>query len=567
MNRGPLRSDLALLLLFLVGYGWLFVFFEKLNNPNELVRVYMARAIVEEHTYAIGRRVALGNRLVDTGPIYSDWGYVNDKALVCDDPRARPPGCVGTLYAVKAPATTLLGLPVVAALRALLPHPPSRTQYVFALRWLVIILPTVLLWLFVRRFLRASGAGEPLALSVTLAAAFGSLSLTYGQLYAGHNLAAIGLGLAFLATFWPRAGAPIWPNDQETAPGLSEGESPSQLPIWSAGQESLAAAAVGFGTALAIAAEYPAGPACVILGLGWLWARRPGLRRLLWAALGAAGPLFALAHFQHAAFGSLFATPYAHQENAQFIQDLSQGPLGISPPTVERLFGSLFSPFLGLFYWAPWTALIVFAAVRLRRSLPGLTACAVAGYYLVFQITHAFWRSGWVVGPRYTTPMIPCLALAVGLSLSRLRRVDQPLALGIFGGLAAAAVGATGLASAVCQGFPEEVFNPLREIVGPLLAHGYVPRNLLQLLGVPGLWSALPYFAALALAILLLLTAPLRLDRKLPGRRLGALFAVLLAAALTAAQWTARSGPPHPGAVRYLASIWEPDPPPGAQKF
>src|SRR2546425_12423541 len=72
-------------------------------------------------------------------------------------------------------------------------------------------------------------------------------------------------------------------------------------------------------------------------------------------------------------------------------------------------------------------------------------------------------------------------------------------------GLGAAAVATTGLASAVCQGFPLEVINPLREVVGPLFAHGYVPRNLLQLLGVPGLWSALPYFVALAAAIALII--------------------------------------------------------------
>lgn len=563
MHRGPLHSDKALALLLLVGYGWLFVFFERLNNPNELVRVYMARAIVEQHTYAIGRRVAQGGgRFADTGPIYSNWGYVNDKAIVCDDPRAKPPSCAGTLYAVKAPATTLLGLPVVAIMRALWSRPPTRTEYVFALRWLVIILPTVLLWLCVRRFLRAAGAGEPAALAVALAGAFGSLSLTYGQLYAGHNLAAVALGFAFMAAFWPRES----PGVEHPASGTLSGPSlrPSLgSPLGLSGD----AFVVGLGTALALCAEYPAGPASLLLGLGWIAARRPGPRAVLYAALGAAGPLLLLAHFQHAAFGSIFATPYAHQENEQFVRDLAKGPLGISMPDGERLFGSLFSPFLGLFYWAPWTILIFFAAFRLRRSLPGLTACAVVAYYLVFQITHAFWRSGWVVGPRYITPMIPLLALAVGLAFATLRPLARPLALGVLGGLGAAAVSATGLASAVCQGFPEDVFNPLREIVGPLLAHGYIPRNPLQLLGVPGLWSAIPYFAALALAIALLLTAPLRLDPKLPARRLGAFVGVALAASIVLIQWTAMSEPPHAGAVRYLASIWEPNPPPGATPF
>src|SRR4029077_18634821 len=80
-----------------------------------------------------------------------------------------------------------------------------------------------------------------------------------------------------------------------------------------------------------------------------------------------------------------------------------------------------------------------------------------------------------------------------------------PCLLPIASGLAAAGIAATGLASAVCQGFPLEVQNPLREVVWPLLAHGYVPRNPLQALGVPGLWSAFPYFAALAVGIALLL--------------------------------------------------------------
>ena len=100
------RGEGRLLLLLLVGYGWLFVFFERINNPNELVRVYAVRALVEELTWSIGLREQRSGRFVDTGRIQADWGYVNDKALVCDDPRARPPACAGRLFAAKAPAST-----------------------------------------------------------------------------------------------------------------------------------------------------------------------------------------------------------------------------------------------------------------------------------------------------------------------------------------------------------------------------------------------------------------------------------------------------------------------------
>jgi hypothetical protein len=112
---------------------------------------------------------------------------------------------------------------------------------------------------------------------------------------------------------------------------------------------------------------------------------------------------------------------------------------------------------------------------------------------------------------------------------------------------------ATGLASAVCQGFPLEVEFPLRGVVWRLLAHGYVPRNPLQLLGVPGLWSALPYLAALAVAVVLLL-------RRSP-------VAIAVAALVAVAQWAPRGGDEERSAARFLASQWEPDPPPGARRF
>ncbi|MFL5455636.1 MAG: hypothetical protein ACJ78X_04480, partial [Myxococcales bacterium] len=138
-----------------------------------------------------------------------------------------------------------------------------------------------------------------------------------------------------------------------------------------------------------------------------------------------------------------------------------------------------------------------------------------------------------------------------------------PNALPLLAGAAAPAIAATGLASLVCQGFPLEVYNPLVEVVWPLFAHGYVPRNMLQLAGVPGLWSALPAFAALAVGAALLF-------RMTSGRSLAITCAV--AACLVFAQWTATSGqtptdPAGVGAVRFFASIWEPDPPPGAHPF
>jgi hypothetical protein len=538
-------TERKLLALLLVASGWLFVYFDKLNNPNELVRVYMARALLEHGTYAIGERRAVPGGFVDHGPVYSDWGYVNDKALVCDDPRARPPACSGKLYAAKAPGASFVAVPVLGALKLALGREPSRTADVFLLRWVFCIVPTALFWVAMRRFLLRSGVPAPAALACVLAGALGSLSFTYGQMFAGHQLAALALGIAFLVAFWPRR--VTWTPTPPPPP---------------------AALLFGFAAGLAVCCEYPSAPAALLLTGIWLWSGRASPKALALAALGAAGPLLALAHFHAAAFGAPWSTPYSHLENPAFAQDIAPGFLGISLPTWERVQGSLFGPYLGLFFWAPWTALALGAApLLLRRRHPaGTAAVAVVGYYLLFQVTHALWRSGWVVGPRYMTPVVPFAAAAVGLAIAQLGRVARPWAVALLGGAGAAAIAATGLASIVCQAFPLEVYNPLVEVVGPLLAHGYVPRNLLQLAGVPGLWSALPALAALATGMALLLTAPLRIE---PGARRAHRVALAIAALLVLAQWTATAGdsPAHSGAVRYLASSWEPDPPPGARPF
>src|SRR5882762_4122900 len=243
------RGEGRLLLLLLIAYGWLFVFFERLNNPNELVRVYAARALAEQGTWSIGTREIQPGRVVDRGPVYSDWGYVNDKALTCDDPRAQPPVCAGRLFAAKAPATSLLGAPVLAAMRLF--GPLKKTPAVLALRWICVILPSVAFWILLRRWMLDSGVPETAALACTLAGALGSLSLTYGQMFAGHQMAALALGAAFLCAFWG-----------------------DFRPFW-----------CGFFCALAVALEYPSAPAAGIVAASALLRHRRGALRLLGGAI------------------------------------------------------------------------------------------------------------------------------------------------------------------------------------------------------------------------------------------------------------------------------------------
>jgi hypothetical protein len=532
-------TEWRLFALFIVASGWLFVYFEKLNNPNELVRVYMARAIVEHRTYAIGERRRAGAAFQDAGSITSDWGYVNDKALVCDDPTAQPPECAGKLYAAKAPGASFLAVPVLAVLEAVLRRTPTRLETILALRWILCIVPTAIFWVAFRRFLLRNGVSGTTALACTLAGALGSLSFTYGQMFAGHQLAALALGTSFLAAF-------------------------SQ---WS-GTSQRTALLTGFAAGFAVCCDYAAAPAAAIVVAGWFLSRRASWRTAALSLLAAVPPLLLMAHFHWAAFGSPWSTPYSHLENPAFARDISPGFLGISLPTWERFANSFFLPPLGLFFWSPWIAVALGAAPFLLRRphMAGGTALAVVAYYVVFQVTHALWRSGWSVGPRYITPVVPFAAATAAFAVAELDARARPWAVALLGGAGAASVVATGIASSVCQGFPLEVYNPLVEVVAPLLAHGYVAPNLLQLAGVPGLWSALPALAALTVGVALLLTTPLRIA---PEARGPYRIALAIAALLVIAQWTATSGdaPEHRGAVRFLASVWEPNPPPGARPF
>ena len=492
---------MRLALLLLAAHGWLFVFSARINNPNELVRVQMARAIAFEHTYAIGERTAAGDH-------YFSWGYVNDKALVCAS--GMPPGCEGKLYAAKAPGASLLAAPIVL----LLGRDASPTLTVLVLRWILCILPTVAFWIWFKRALKQFEIPPDIALSCTLAAALGSLSLTYGQMFAGHQLGLLALGAALLLAFGN-----------------------GQHPAW-----------LGIACAAAVCREYPCAPAAALIALAWMPGRARALPRF---AAGAAVPALLLLHFHWAAFGAPWSTPYGHLENPDFVRDLAPGFMGISLPTLERVYGSLFSPYLGLFFWAPWIALALPALRLARRSRPALASAAVVAYYLLFQVTHALWRSGWAIGPRYITPMVPFAAFLIALWLR-----ERPRATTVFCGAATAAIAATGLASSVCQGFPLEVQNPLREVVWPLLSHGWVQRNPLQLAGVPGLWSALPYLAALSIAIAMLI--------RLAPRPLAA---GALAAGLIAIQWLSPPRPGGRGAAGFFQQTWEPSPPPGATRF
>jgi hypothetical protein len=171
---------------FLVAGAYLVVspYFERINNPNENVRIWATRAIVAHH-------------VLDIDAVVREWGYVNDKAK-----NERH------VYSSKAPGVSFLGVPVLFAetkLRALMGwSPPGKAEATFWLRLFAVKLPLLaFLWTFARYVERKTGS--PLARDLLLVAlGLGTMLYPYGGMFVGHALAAAAAFGAFMLIDDPR---------------------------------------------------------------------------------------------------------------------------------------------------------------------------------------------------------------------------------------------------------------------------------------------------------------------------------------------------------------------------
>ena len=477
MNRG---TQLVLAVVALA-HVYTFMHLPVLNNPNENVRIYMTHALAEDGTLAIGQRTvdASGRARDGEGPT-ARWGYVNDKALVCASPEDTPPICEGTLYSAKAPGTSFLGVPAHLLITAATSEELSLRDLTRALRFLCLTIPTLLFALFFARFLTRHIRRPVVVCAVLAGWGIGSMGFTYGQLFAGHQLTALALFTGFMA----------W-DEGRSATG------------WARRRADML---FGAGLSFAVLFEYPALFPAVLLGLAFL--REPmALRRLGAVVIGALPAGALLVTFHTRAFGAPWRTPYSWLENPGFVADISPGWMGLQAPNWEAFHGSFLAPYNGLFFFAPWMALVLFAAAsRLRQgwsedpSRHAMTAAlAVFATYALFISSHSLWRGGWTLGPRYIAGCVPFVALAVGLAIDRSAGRILRVALPTLAGLITASIVITGACSLVSQGFPFEFHNPFTELALPLLLDGHVAENLGNLAGLSGIASIAPLLLVIAI--------------------------------------------------------------------
>lgn len=149
--------------------------------------------------------------------------------------------------------------------------------------------------------------------------------------------------------------------------------------------------------------------------------KRAGLRRALWYALGALGPLALLWYYQWSCFGNPFLPAQHWMARVAYI-DI--GYQGVAWPQPDLLFLNAFDYRFGLFTTAPVLLLALVAPFR-NRILPSLEMwflLLLPAALWLFCGSVSYTRLQYNTGFRHMVPAVPFLFVAVALVLARLPR-------------------------------------------------------------------------------------------------------------------------------------------------
>ena len=503
-------SRLRFPLAVLVAYAWLFPWLPELRSPNELSRLYQARAIADDHSLSVNEQ------LDRRGPI----GDLSAKD--------------GRTYPNKAPGISLLGAPVYAAVRALRggAERVSDRAGIFFLRLVLCMVPGAIAAELLRRIL-ARRFAPAAALAGATAFALSVPMWPYSTLLMSHGPTA-----AALVGAW-------WALEQERA-GPSGG--PDAWPVLA-----------GFLLGLSVLLDYTS--ALMFLPLAAYGVAGAG-RRARTAALLAAGaipPLLALALYHQAAFGHPLDTGYRHLVNPAFAAMHARGFLSLGRPDLNALGAAFVSPARGLFFFSPFLLLALpgLGLLWVRDRRLGFLSGAALAVYGLFAASFHIGNWGWTVGPRHLAAL-PAFLLPAALEAEERLRARGLGA--VPAALALLSVGTAALVMATGPYLPEELSNPVHQLSVPLASLGLHAHDLLGMaLGSASPWTLAPWAALVAFlaaraarAFLPHGPAPLRLS-SFAG-------AVALASVLFLAGGLLGGPDRYEETRRFLVERWEPVP-------
>lgn len=459
------QAGLIVAALFSLLALWLQPDFKELNSPNPRVRIYLTRAIVDDHSLSID------------GPVRR-YGDLSDKSRR-----------EGKLYCDKAPGLSLMAVPLYRAMRLLWSAKEISTEKLLAwTRVLFVVGLAALALLLVDLWLLLLAVDLRARFAALAALAAGSLILPYSLEDFGHVPAAFFVLLcAWMALAPERVG-----DDENSAQQRRPGR-------W---------LAAGLAAGLAVLTEYPTlFLVAPILFIAWLtYAGK--LRNAALIALGGLGPAAVFMLYNNSAFGGPLTTGYAFIANAYFHHVHEQGFMGLAAPRLDAFAASFFSPQRGLFFAAPWTLAAPLAVPLLWKKQRALALSLVVTmlFYAIFVSSFRYWIGGWALGQRHLTPLMPLLALGLGLVMHELAqgwRRWQRMAQVALATMIAIGIIQISAACLTMPTFAEEFINPFYELSLRLWRLQMFPHSLGTMLGLSDGWGLLP--AALAALTLLLL--------------------------------------------------------------
>jgi hypothetical protein len=496
------RLDLLVIgLLFVV----VFPYSARLNNPNERTRVLQTWAIVEHGQLHIGETQRDRRKRVIFKDVHGNRSrrpFVNDIALVCDDPSKEPPRCVGKIYPAKPPGVTLLGIPALWLARTVkfIEDPPVgepgvtprqmhrakrswqkivEAKSTWVLRYGGVVIPLLLSLLAFVALLRRAGLSPGVTRFCLWTTALGTTLLPYGLIFVGHALA----GAALLAAYVLLSGAHKFkkPTLVALCGGLLAG--------WS------------------VLLEYQA--VAPLLGLCfWVVLTERGRRTIVGFSAGSGLALALFAWIHNAMFNSPLKTGHFFLTTAHNREGQSSGFLGVDGLHAGSLGDHLFDPYMGLAPLMPWLFVGFFAGVwallrsthhTLNRS-DARVLVAMPLLSLLFVSTLGNWRvmNGWSIGPRYLlTVIVPMAAVAsVGWAwLMSKHRAVVPLC----GGLALASIAIIVTMTITFPSPTNAILSPFGELSLPLLSEGIGVKNIFMSLSESSIWWVAGLFGAAAM--------------------------------------------------------------------
>jgi hypothetical protein len=455
---------------------WIFPYLPDLRSPNELCRLHQTRALVDHHS-------------IEINAVLHDWGWAGDLSCVairrvdgveaerkpCPEVRGRREWSEEHFYPSKAPLLSFAAAPILWLLERWRGGPKEVPEFalVFFARLFCTILPTALMLVPLRRYLRAR-TELPVADALVATYALGTLAFSYSELFMSHQTTAVLVFLTFYS-LW-RLGRGEWRDDLYLLSGLLAG--------------------------LTVAAEYTGALPLVPIAIYGVVTAKRKIRAIVFAAVGVLPVVIALMWYHSAAFGNPLTTGYKFLNDAAYQHWHLGGFLGIRYPDPRAFALSFCSPLRGLFALSPVLLIGVLGLplgqwARDARHERALSIGVLLLYaYFTSSFTYDSW--GWTTGPRHLTGLVPFLLLPIAALVTRLR--DRFGSVGVVAGLAAASIAVTSTMTFVNY-IPDSVTDGLTELAIPLAKTGHFPTSLGSLLGVANPLAIIPAVAAIVATI------------------------------------------------------------------